>query len=65
LKSSRIQTSSQELEPGDRFEISLPPDGRTIALPDSLLELDQPIEQLLGPDDRSLKFRLDESRSSL
>jgi superfamily II DNA or RNA helicase len=46
------------LELGDRFEVSPSPDGLAVPLPEGLLELDQPIDQLLGPDDRPRAFRL-------
>lgn len=53
------------LEPGDRFEVFLSSDTRVLDLPESLLELDQPIDQLYGPDGRPLSWRLADSLTAL
>jgi SNF2 family DNA or RNA helicase len=57
--------ASTILEPGDRFEVSLSPDRRAILLPETLLELDHSIEDLLGPDSRPLSFELADSFTAL
>ncbi|MDB5309913.1 MAG: yqhH [Gemmataceae bacterium] len=59
------QTPVTALEPGDRFEVYPSPDGRTLTLPESFLELNQPIEQLVGPGDRPQSFQLADSLTSL
>ncbi len=50
-------TPLTDLEPGDRFEVYPSPDGRALALPESFLELNQPIHQLVGPNDKPLSLR--------
>ncbi len=50
-------TPLTDLEPGDRFEVYPSPDGRALALPESFLELNQPIHHLLGPNDQYRAFR--------
>ncbi|HEV8061974.1 MAG TPA: SNF2-related protein, partial [Gemmataceae bacterium] len=63
--SSQHQLASTALETGDRFEVGLSLDGRTLNLPESFLELDQSIDQLTGPDGQPLAFQLSESLTSL
>src|SRR5206468_2465270 len=53
------------LETGDRFEVYASPDGRALALPTNLLELDQPIAQLVDSRDHPLNFHLTDSADSL
>ncbi len=53
------------METGDRFELSPSSDGRTLTLPESFLELDQPIDELLGPDAQPRTFRFAVSPPSL
>ena len=53
------------LEPGDRFEVGLSPDGLTLSLPESFLDMDQSIDQLIGPAGQQLTFQLTDSLSSL
>ncbi|MBA4192347.1 MAG: helicase SNF2 [Planctomycetaceae bacterium] len=62
---SHQQTPCTSLETGDRFEVSLTPDGRTLILPQSFSELEQPIDELLGPDGNARPFRLAHALSSL
>jgi SNF2 family DNA or RNA helicase len=59
------QLPTTDLEPGDRFEVYPSADGRTLTLPDGMLELNQPIERLTGPDGRPRPFREDDPPSSL
>ena len=59
------ETLATDLEVGDRFDISLSSDGQTILLPDSFLELNHSIEELLGPDDLPLQFHHSGSLFSL
>ena len=54
----QLQTPSTALEPGDRFEVYPAADGTTLTLTGSLLELDQPVEQLIGPKDRPHAFQM-------
>src|ERR1700735_214374 len=56
---------STNLEPGDRFEIFLSSDGRTLGLPESFLDLDLAIEQLFDLHGQPLSFRPDDSLESL
>ncbi len=63
--SSSHQPPLTALEPGDRFEVAPSPDGRTLTLPEGFLELDQPVDQLTGPDDQPRTFRLADSLSAL
>ncbi len=53
------------LETGDRFEVFLSADARTIGLPESLVDLNLAIEQLLDPRGRPLSFRRDEAQTTL
>ncbi len=58
-------TPLTDLEPGDRFEVYPSPDGRALKLPESFLELNQPIHHLLGPNDQSRAFRRADSADYL
>ena len=58
-------TPLTDLEPGDRFEVYPSPDGRALALPASFLELNQPIHQLVGPNDQPLALRRADSAAYL
>ena len=58
-------TPSTDLEPGDRFEVYPSPDGRALTLPESFLELSQPIHQLVGPNDQPLALRQADSADYL
>ncbi len=53
------------LEAGDRFEVFLSADGRTIGLPESFVDLNLSIEQLLGPRGQALSFRLTDAGAAL
>src|ERR1700730_12728975 len=56
---------STTLEAGDRFEVYPSPDGRTLTLPASFLELNETIEQLIGPDGQPQPFHHDDTAASL
>src|SRR5437016_5181322 len=59
------QTPSTALETGDRFDVDLSPDGRTLTLPECFLDLDQVIDELLGPDAGPITFKMADSLSDL
>jgi SNF2 family DNA or RNA helicase len=63
--STQRQAPLTALESGDRFEVYPSLDGRTLALPEIFLELDQPIDQLIGQDERPRRFQLADSFTSL
>jgi SNF2 family DNA or RNA helicase len=56
---------STTLEPGDRFEVFLSEDGRTLGLPESFRDLDLPVQQLLDTQGQPLQVRPDDSLESL
>jgi SNF2 family DNA or RNA helicase len=60
-----VASPGANLEQGDRFEVFLSSDGRTLGLPESFRDLDLAIDHLLAPDGRSLPYRLDDSLESL
>jgi SNF2 family DNA or RNA helicase len=62
---SQPQTPSTALEPGDRFDVDLSPDGRTLTLPECFLDLDQVIDELLGPNAGPVTFKMADSLSEL
>src|SRR3954470_12067526 len=60
-----LTTADTYLEPGDRFEVYLSSDARLLDLPASLLDLEESIEQLIGPEGQPLTLRQTGSLSAL